>query len=223
MDQPGGITLRPPRQAAERRKRTAMGITDKPHQPVVRPETTTRYGGKKRMKLSVCTATAVAALAVGISSVASANDELLIMQNNPAEWVMPNGNYSSTRYSTLVPDQQGQCRRPAARMDVLDRRPARSRGRPAGDRRRDVHRHAVPEHRLRSRPQRRRPGDLEVRAEAGPERDRRHVLRHGQPRRRVRRRQDRLRAGRFHPGGAGRRDRRSWRGRSRTPIPPRAR
>ncbi len=53
------------------------------------------------MKLSLCTATAVAALAVGISSVASANDELMIMQNNPAEWVMPNGNYSSTRYSTL--------------------------------------------------------------------------------------------------------------------------
>ena len=53
------------------------------------------------MKLSVYTATAVAALAVGISSVASANDELLIMQNNPALWVMPNGNYSSTRYSTL--------------------------------------------------------------------------------------------------------------------------
>jgi lanthanide-dependent methanol dehydrogenase len=53
------------------------------------------------MKLSVYTATAVAALAVGISSVASANDGLLIMQENPAEWVMPNGNYSSTRYSTL--------------------------------------------------------------------------------------------------------------------------
>ena len=53
------------------------------------------------MKLSVYTATAVVALAVGISSVASANDELLTMQNNPALWVMPNGNYSSQRYSTL--------------------------------------------------------------------------------------------------------------------------
>jgi len=32
---------------------------------------------------------------------ASANDELLVRQNNPAEWVMPSGNYSSTRYSSL--------------------------------------------------------------------------------------------------------------------------
>ena len=54
------------------------------------------------MKLTMYTATAVAALAVGIASVASANDGLLTMQENPAEWVMPNGNYSSTRYSTLA-------------------------------------------------------------------------------------------------------------------------
>jgi lanthanide-dependent methanol dehydrogenase len=53
------------------------------------------------MKLSAYTATAVVALAVGVSSVASASEELMIMQNNPADWVMPNGNYSSTRYSPL--------------------------------------------------------------------------------------------------------------------------
>ncbi|HEX6015434.1 MAG TPA: methanol/ethanol family PQQ-dependent dehydrogenase [Geminicoccaceae bacterium] len=53
------------------------------------------------MKLSVRTAAAVAALAIGASSSAMANDELMVMQNNPAEWVMPNGNYASTRYSTL--------------------------------------------------------------------------------------------------------------------------
>ena len=53
------------------------------------------------MKLMVCTAAAVAALAIGASSGASANDELMVMQNNPSLWVMPNGNYSSTRYSTL--------------------------------------------------------------------------------------------------------------------------
>ena len=52
------------------------------------------------MKL-MYTAAAVAALAIGASSGASANDELLVMQNNPSLWVMPNGNYSSTRYSTL--------------------------------------------------------------------------------------------------------------------------
>ena len=53
------------------------------------------------MKLSLCTATAIVALAVGAASVASANDGLLVMQNNPANWVMPNGNYSSQRYSSL--------------------------------------------------------------------------------------------------------------------------
>jgi PQQ-dependent dehydrogenase (methanol/ethanol family) len=53
------------------------------------------------MRFSVITAAAVVALAVGASSSARANDELLIMQNNPADWVMPNGNYASQRYSSL--------------------------------------------------------------------------------------------------------------------------
>src|SRR3954469_4193204 len=52
------------------------------------------------MKL-MYTAAAVAAFAIGASAGASANDELLVMQNNPSLWVMPNGNYASTRYSTL--------------------------------------------------------------------------------------------------------------------------
>ncbi len=53
------------------------------------------------MKLLVCSAAALVALTVGASSSARANDELMVMQNNPASWVMPNGNYSSNRYSTL--------------------------------------------------------------------------------------------------------------------------
>jgi len=53
------------------------------------------------MRLSFSTAAAVSALVLGASSVALANDELLVMQNNPAIWVMPNGNYASQRYSTL--------------------------------------------------------------------------------------------------------------------------
>lgn len=31
-----------------------------------------------------------------------ANDELLVMQENPSWWAMPNGGYASTRYSTLT-------------------------------------------------------------------------------------------------------------------------
>jgi PQQ-dependent dehydrogenase (methanol/ethanol family) len=45
---------------------------------------------------------AAAALLAGISSAASANDELLVMQQNPANWVMPTGDYANTRYSTLA-------------------------------------------------------------------------------------------------------------------------
>ena len=44
-------------------------------------------------------AAAIGLLALSMS--AQANEELMVMQNNPANWVMPLGNYSSTRYSEL--------------------------------------------------------------------------------------------------------------------------
>ncbi len=43
---------------------------------------------------------AVGLLALSMS--AQANEELMVMQNNPANWAMPLGNYSSTRYSNLA-------------------------------------------------------------------------------------------------------------------------
>ena len=100
MDELSGITLRPPgsdREAEEDRNghrrlaskaRRALG-------------TTTRQRRQKLDEALGLHRAAVAALAIGASSVALANDELMVMQNNPAEWVMPNGNYASTRYSTL--------------------------------------------------------------------------------------------------------------------------
>ncbi len=45
--------------------------------------------------------TALTAVALTASSAALANDELLKMQENASDWVMPLGNYSSTRYSEL--------------------------------------------------------------------------------------------------------------------------
>jgi len=45
------------------------------------------------------------AAAIGLltlSMSAQANQELMVMQNNPANWAMPLGNYSSTRYSDLA-------------------------------------------------------------------------------------------------------------------------
>ena len=54
------------------------------------------------MRLSLITQSAFAVgLLVALPVVASANDELLKMQQNSKDWVMPNGNYSSTRYSEL--------------------------------------------------------------------------------------------------------------------------
>jgi PQQ-dependent dehydrogenase (methanol/ethanol family) len=54
------------------------------------------------MRISLITQGAFAVgLLVALPVVASANDELLKMQQNSKDWVMPNGNYSSTRYSEL--------------------------------------------------------------------------------------------------------------------------
>ena len=52
----------------------------------------------KRKVLAICfTASAMLTAAGGVS----ANPELVKMQQNAEDWVMPNGNYSSTRYSKL--------------------------------------------------------------------------------------------------------------------------
>ena len=93
-------------------------------------------------------------LLVGLGAgVASANEALSKLQQNPADWTMPTGDYANTRYSKLEPDQPAaNVARPEGRLDVLDRRAARSRGRAAGDRRHDVRPHAVPEQRLCARP-----------------------------------------------------------------------
>ena len=52
--------------------------------------------------LAIGTALAVGALAVSLPSLASANDELMVMQNNPAYWPMPTRDYSATRFSQLA-------------------------------------------------------------------------------------------------------------------------
>ena len=52
-------------------------------------------------RLRIATAAAAGALAVSLPSLALANDELMIMQENAANWVMPTGTYDNQRYSTL--------------------------------------------------------------------------------------------------------------------------
>jgi glucose dehydrogenase len=43
----------------------------------------------------------VGVFALAMAAPASANDELIKMQQNPKEWVMPTGNYANHRYSQL--------------------------------------------------------------------------------------------------------------------------
>ncbi|MFZ5790378.1 MAG: lanthanide-dependent methanol dehydrogenase XoxF5 [Pseudomonadota bacterium] len=54
------------------------------------------------MRLTLVTAGALAvAFTAALPAVATANEELLKMQGNPKEWVMPTGNYANWRYSEL--------------------------------------------------------------------------------------------------------------------------
>ncbi|GBD44379.1 Methanol dehydrogenase [cytochrome c] subunit 1 [bacterium HR40] len=53
-------------------------------------------------KLSVAAGVAAIALLAGMSSSAQANQELLLLQQNPAYWVMQGGNYYHHRYSQLA-------------------------------------------------------------------------------------------------------------------------
>ena len=48
-----------------------------------------------------------AAVLVAVPNLAQANEELLVMQGNPAEWVMPTGDYANTRYSSLSQINKG--------------------------------------------------------------------------------------------------------------------
>ena len=54
------------------------------------------------MRLSARTMAACAALAVGLPTMALANDELLVLEKNPSVWAQPAGNYANTRYSELA-------------------------------------------------------------------------------------------------------------------------
>ena len=87
-------------------------------------------------------------------AVSQANEELLVMQKNPAHWVMPLTNYSSTRYSELGQINKDNVGDLQAAWTFSTGRAARSRGWSVGDRRHHVHPHAVPQHRLCARSQR---------------------------------------------------------------------
>ena len=170
-------------------------------------------------------AVSLATVMVALASIApaSANEEVQKLTQDPNQWVIQTGDYANTRFSKLDQINAGNVEQAPGRLDVLDRRAARPRGLAPGDRRRHVRPHAVPEHRLCPRPQQRRQDHLEVRAEAGSERDPGDVLRHGQSRPRLCGRQGLPAPGRHHPRGARRQDRQGRPGRSSTATRRRAR
>ena len=68
------------------------------------------------------------------------------------EWGMPNKNYASTRYSTLNGINTDTVKIAEGCMDVLHRRSARTRRRPARGRKHHVRPHSLSRHRLCPRP-----------------------------------------------------------------------
>ena len=171
------------------------------------------------MRLTVKSAAAVAALAVGMPSLASAQQQqaqgsseaqtaLTAMAGNAANWVMPNGDYANTRYSELSQINKDNVKNLQVAWTFST---GVLRGHEGGPlvigNMMYVHTpfpNIVYAHR-HERP--RQAGRLEVRAEAGPERHPGDVLRHRQPRCGVRRRQDLPAPGRHHAGGARRQHR----------------
>ena len=58
------------------------------------------------MRLSI-KAGLIAAVFLAMPGLAQGNEELLVRQNNAAEWVMPSGDYANTRYSSLAQINKG--------------------------------------------------------------------------------------------------------------------
>ena len=83
---------------------------------------------------------------------ASANPELLRMQRDPNQWVMPNGNYASWRYSELnqiTRENVGNLKPSGNSPPACCAATRRAAGGGGGD----VHPHPLPQPRLRARPQ----------------------------------------------------------------------
>ena len=77
-------------------------------------------------------------------------DDLAKMSENPADWVMPAAHLRQPALLDAQADQRQQRREATGGMDVLNRRPARSRRCTAGRWQHDVRAHAIPQHRLRT-------------------------------------------------------------------------
>jgi hypothetical protein len=164
----------------------------------------------------------MAALALGAGS-ASANQELLQMQRDPNQWVMPTGNYASWRYSELNQINRETVRnlRPSWQFSTGVLRGHEGGPLVVGDM---MYVHTpFPNRVFAHGPEHARAGHLALRAAAGPDRHRRDVLRHREPRPRPTATARSSSARRTPPSSRStpRPARKS--GRSRTATPPKAR
>ena len=117
---------------------------------------------------------------------ALANDKLIELEKDANQWVSPTQNYANTRFSTLDQINKSNVKNLQVAWTFSTGVLRGHEGSPLVVGETMYRAYAVPEHRLRARPERRRRDQVEVRAGSGSERHSRHVLRYGQPRRRLR-------------------------------------
>ena len=147
---------------------------------------------------------AMAALAAGS---AGANDQLIRMSQNPAEWAMPTGDYANTRFSKL---KQINASNVGKLQVAWTFSTGVLRGHEGGPLIIDnvMYVHTPFPNKVYALDLSQDEQDrVELRAETGSERDSGDVLRYGQPRRRLRRRQDLPASGRHNARGTRREDR----------------
>ena len=154
---------------------------------------------------------------------ASANDELLRLQGDKNQWVMPTGNYANQRYSALdqINASNASKLHPVWSFSTGVLRGHEGGPLVIGD---VMYVHTpFPNNVFALDLNDNGKIHLEIRAAPGSQRHRRDVLRHGQPRRGLWRRQDHPEPGRRHRRGAGCQDRQARSGTPRTATRPRAR
>ena len=76
----------------------------------------------------------LAGAALLLPAAAMANPDVLRLTKDPNNWAIWGGNYAGRALQRAQPDQRDQRRQAASRVDLLDRRAARSRRWPDGDR-----------------------------------------------------------------------------------------
>ncbi len=116
----------------------------------------------RKVITATCLASCLGIGAVWTAGAAYANDELIKMQQNPKDWVMPTGNYANHRYSQLKQINADNVGKLQVAWTFSTGVLRGHEGGPLWDRRHDVSSYAVPKYRLRDEPEGREQDRLEV-------------------------------------------------------------